>query len=106
MRQYTTPTITLTVEGIDLTGYGVYVTFQQGQTKLTIEDPTMEAVTVQQVTNTVISVPLSQLQTASFDYGKALVQVNWTDGTGSRNATDIGEIGIGINLLDQVVDNG
>lgn len=101
MRRFTTPTITITVEGVDLTAQEVMVTFQQRSRTLTVEQPAMALVDG----DTVISVPLSQLQTGGFAEGSAEVQVNWLDGHGHRDATTIGAIQVERNLLAEVVDD-
>lgn len=100
MIQYTTPKTVLTVSGIDLTNYTVYVTFSQGNNKLTIENP---EVTVDGE-NTVISVTLTQEQTGSFDYSlPCRVQVNWIDSDGTRNATMVKKTAVFENLLSEVI---
>lgn len=101
MRRFTTPTLTITVEGVDLTAQEVMVTFQQRNRKLTVERPAMELVDG----DTVISVPLTQLQTGGFAEGSAEVQVNWLDGHGHRDATTIGAVQVERNLLAEVVDD-
>lgn len=99
MIPYTTPTITLTVDA-DLTGMDVYVTLEQGQNRLTIEDA---AVTVEGGVTT-IEVTLTQAQTAAFSRGSCDVQVNWMDIRGMRNATIVRSIPIGTQLLDSVLE--
>lgn len=101
MRRFTTPTLTITVEGVDLTAQEVMVTFQQRNRTLTVERPAMELVDG----DTVISVPLTQLQTGGFAEGSAEVQVNWLDGHGHRDATTIGAVQVERNLLAEVVDD-
>ena len=100
MIRYTTPTITLTVEGVDLTTSTVLVTFQQRSNRLTVEGPSMAL----QGEDTVISIPLSQLQTGGFSEGSVEVQVNWLDGYGHRDATTVAAIQVECNLLAEVVD--
>lgn len=99
MIPYTTPTITLTVDA-DLTGMDVYVTIEQNNRKLTIEDAT---VTVEDGVTT-IEVTLTQEQTATFQRGSCDVQVNWLDLRGMRNATIVRSIPIGTQLLDSVLE--
>ena len=106
MINYTTPTISLTVEGIDLSANQVYVTLKQGAIELTKSgaDLTVEAVTVQGVTDTDISFMLSQEESASFKFNaSAAVQVNWISGSGHRGATEIKTISVLRNLLDEVI---
>lgn len=99
MRRYTTPTVTVEVEGVDLTESTVLVTFQQRTNRLTVEGPSMEL----QGEDTIISIPLSQLQTGGFAEGSVEVQVNWLDGYGHRDATTVGAIKVERNLLAEVV---
>lgn len=101
MRRYTTPTVTVEVEGVDLTASTVLVTFQQRSNRLTVEGPTMTL----QGEDTIISVPLSQLQTGGFAEGSVEVQVNWLDGYGHRDATTVGAIQVERNLLAEVVED-
>lgn len=100
MRRYTTPTVTVEVEGVDLTTSTVLVTFQQRNNRLTVEGPSMTL----QGEDTIISVPLSQLQTGGFSEGSVEVQVNWLDGYGHRDATTVAAIQVERNLLAEVVD--
>lgn len=102
MRRFTTPTITLTVKGVDLTEKSVYVTFSQRDSALTVESPSMALVGE----DTVISVPLSQFQTGGFSVGTVDVQVNFIDANGNRDATTVKTIGVDRNLLAQVVEDG
>ena len=101
MRRFTTPTLTITVEGVDLTAQEVMVTFQQRSRTLTVEQPAMALVDG----DTVISVPLTQFQTGGFAEGSAEVQVNWLDGFGHRDATTVGAIQVERNLLAEVVED-
>ena len=109
MINYTTPTITLVVEGVDLTGQDIYATLEQGCKELTKTgaDLNVTTETIQQVTNTTINFVLSQTESASFDFNKnVLVQVNWISSQGVRSATEIKNIPVMRNLLDQVIEYG
>lgn len=101
MRRFTTPTVTVTVEDVDLTAQDVLVTFSQRNRTLTVEQPTMALVDG----DTAISIPLSQLQTGGFAEGSVEVQVNWLDGNGHRDATTVGAIQVERNLLAEVVED-
>ena len=99
MIRYTTPTITLTIEDALVSG-DVFVTFEQGRNRLTIEDA---EVTLGNSDST-ITLTLTQEQTAMFKTGFPIsVQVNWIDG-GVRTATDIATISALDNLLDEVIE--
>lgn len=100
MRRYTTPELPLIVQGVDITDYDVYVTIAQKTHILTVDDAAME---LDGDGNTIITVDLSQFDTAEFREGSAKVQVNWLDGQGRRNATEEAVITIGGNLLDKVL---
>lgn len=104
MRRFTTPTITLLVEGVDLTEMDVRVTFKQGRRKLTIQHPTVEIVTIEQTEYTKVTVTLTQEQTGYFADSPCKVQVNWIAADGSRDATEIKATPNWPNLLDEVVD--
>ncbi len=102
MRRYTTPTISLTVEGVDLTGMDTYVTISQGGTELTVTN----AAASFDGADTTIALALTQEQTERFRVGEAKVQVNWVGGDGMRNATTIGRLQVDDNLLRRVVRHG
>lgn len=106
MINYTTPTITLTVEDVDISAFDVFVTLEQGKTELTKSgaDLNITTETILQNTNTIITFTLSQTESALFDYSRFVnVQVNWIDGV-TRLATDIVTIEVMRNLLDQVIE--
>ena len=106
MINYTTPTITLTVEGVNISAFDIFVTLEQGKTELTKSgnDLTISTETVGQITNTIITFELSQIESAKFDYSRYVdVQVNWFD-NGTRNATEIEKIEVMRNLLDRVIE--
>lgn len=110
MRRYTTPTETLVVEGIDLTGYDVRVTFRQGGRQLTVTDPTIEVLTGQgeqhDRTDTKLTFTLTQAQTGAFQHGVCEVQVNWISSDGARDATEIKQVPVPANLLAEVIEYG
>lgn len=100
IRNYTTPTITLTVSKIDLTGNQVFVTFKSGDTILTFtnDDFNIEY----DAPDTTIEIEFSQEQSALFT-GEALCQINWLTAGGERNATCIRSVNFSPNLLDEVI---
>lgn len=102
MRRYTTPTHRLRVKGVDLSGYDVLVTYRQRESSVTVINPTMEY----DGTDTVLSVPMTQLQTGGFMNGRAEVQVNVVDYNGYRAATNIRLFTLRDNLLNKVVQYG
>lgn len=105
MINFTTPTITLIVKGVDITAADIYVTLEQMQTTLTKTGAELE--TEAEENNTVIRMTLTQEESASFEYSSgAAVQVNWITADGTRGATGIKTIGVLRNLLDEVIDYG
>lgn len=109
MINYTTPTITLTVEGVDLTGKNIYATLEQGCRQLTKKgtDMTVTTETVSGRTDTILTMMLTQNESALFDFNKnASVQVNWITAGGVRGATEIKKIDVMRNLLDEVIEYG
>ena len=109
MINYTTPTISLVVEGVDITDKDVYVTLEQGRMELTKsgEELTIAAETVSQQTNTNISFMLTQEESASFKFNSSVaVQVNWISAQGVRAATEIKTVSVMKNLLDKVIAYG
>ena len=109
MIRYTTPSIPLTVEGVDLTGNDIYVSLEQMKHKLvkTGDDLIVTTDTHGQVTDTIITFVLSQEESALFDFGKSCsIQVNYINNAGVRDATDIATIGVMENLLDEVIEYG
>lgn len=109
MIKYTTPTITLTIKGVDITDYQAYVTFVQGSHKLTKSgsDLDMTATTIGDVTYTQITLVLSQEESAAFDENQRVrVQVNWISDEGVRGATKIRKVEALANLLDEVIEYG
>lgn len=109
MINYTTPTITLTIEGTDITANEIYVTIQQREHKMTKgpNDLTATAITHGQQTDTKVELTLTQRESAYFDYQMpASVQVNWISPDGIRGATRIKKLDVLKNLLDEVVNYG
>lgn len=105
MINYTTPTISLTVEEVDLTGNDVYVSLEQGNHELTKSGSDLIISTDEGDTNIIFT--LTQEESASFNFGKSVsVQVNYISPTGVRDATEIKTIGVMRNLLDEVIQYG
>ena len=108
MINYTTPSITLEVEGIDLTdNQDVYVTIVQGTTELTKKgsDLTISYDSQKDISTIVFS--LSQTESAQFAFSKsAQLQVNFINASGVRDATNIASIDVLKNLLDEVIAYG
>lgn len=100
MRRYTTPTITLNINGIDLTGYKTFTTLKQGKKELTLEDlpvvPTENGCTLTGV--------LTQEQTAGFTADSSvLVQVRFIDAEGVASASNIKPLTVNKVLKEGVI---
>ena len=109
MINYTTPTISLTVEGVDLSGMDTYVSLEQGAKELTKTGDALviEPVVGEETTDTSIAFVLSQTESALFDFGKSVsIQVNWISSSGVRDATEIKTFPVMRNLLDEVIEYG
>lgn len=105
MRPYTTPTLTCTVSGYDLTDFDVYVTIKQGSVVITKSGDDLEVTYADEVST--IEVSLEQADTALFVAGKdASVQANWISSDGTRVATRIKPITIETNLLNEELTYG
>lgn len=96
MRRYTTPTHTLTIEGVDLTEAKVWVTYENVKGRFTVDDASVSC----DDDVTTIEVTLTEKQTASLSAGSAKVQVNWVLGD-RRGATDIKTVKVLENLLEK-----
>lgn len=110
MIRYTTPTLPLYLEEVDLSeNCDVYVTFYQASSSTEITK-SMDDLTVlydSDENKTTISVTLTQEETATLTAGgKALVQANWIFSNGTRGATEIKKISIKENLLEEVISYG
>ena len=109
MINYTTPSISLVVESVDLTGQDVYVSLEQGNHELTKTGDSLIITTDTHggQTDTESVFTLSQMESASFNFGKSVsIQVNWINASGVRDATEIKTIGVMRNLLDEVIAYG
>lgn len=106
IRRYTTPTQELLVEGVDLTSAEVFVSYRQKNTSFVFSGNQIqvEAITEDERTDTLISVYMTQEQTASFKYNEDVeIQVNWLEGH-RRNATVIARCKVSDNLLEEVIN--
>lgn len=116
MIKYTTPAISLTVEGNDLSHADVYVTLSQCPVEITktgadlivttTEDNNASdsKVVAENVIDSNIVFTLSQEESAMFKSGPVSIQVNWITDEGIRSATDTASIHVGGNLLDEKID--
>lgn len=100
MRRYSTPTVDIVLEGLDATAMRVDVTFEQRGRELVVEDATKAL----DGEDTVVSVPLTQVQTGNFTEGTVEVQLDLFDGNGHRVPTTIGTIEVERTLRDREVE--
>lgn len=101
IRRYTSPTQELLVEGVNLTASEVFVSYKNGDLRLTFTGADIEMEAVE--SDTIIRVWMSQETTALFNLKKDLeVQVNWIE-DGQRNATTIEKVTVARNLLEEVI---
>lgn len=107
MRRYTTPTLTLTVSGVDLSDFDVYVTITQGDIELTKTDDDITVTYDSDEEKSTVAVYLTQAETGAFESRKdAKTQVNWMTSEGVRGATKIKTVHIEGNLLPEVLTYG
>lgn len=102
MRRYTTPTITLEIEGIDLTDYYYEVSIRQHCVLVTVTDADCEATT----DGCTLSFTLSQEDTGKFRYDNkwADIQVRYVDANDVAGATEIKRIPIQTVLKEGVLE--
>lgn len=101
MIRYTTPVVEIRVKGIDLTdGYRVWVSLKQESNVQTTE---VSGLTLDG-SDTIIEFKLSQEQTANLKASAPMViQVNFIDRDGNRNATNQVSTNVSGNLLNRIV---
>ena len=106
MINYTTPSIPLLVKGIDLTdGYDVYVTLEQENIELTKSGQDISM--VKKTNDTEVTIVLTQEESAMFRWNASvMIQVNFIDSAGVRDATNPVTISVMRNLLDKVIEYG
>ncbi len=100
MKQYTDAPITFSVTGVNMTQITQpHVTFRQGDTVVDKTD-----LTILDASN--FSLSLSQAETARFIAGGVEIQLNFFDGNGDRQASDIAVVSAERNILRKVLDDG
>lgn len=103
MRRFDSEAHRLRLEGADLTGCTIKITYRQDNYKFVISNPPNVIVDED---GTTIIVTMSQLETSKFSQGSAKVQVSWINASGWRQSTDIGRIRIKPTLLEEVMEYG
>lgn len=104
--RYTTPTITLEVTGVNLTGMTAVLTLKQGSRTLNIPSADFTRFDISGNTAS-IDVTLTQGQSAMFLEDRDVeMQLNYVDANGFRGDTDIATISFGRNLHEEVIEHG
>ena len=107
MNQYTTPTATIRVEGVDLTPYDMTLSLRQriGQSANAheVDVPRSLLTVVADGDDTLVTVSLTQEQTGGFVPGTVDAQINYGAGT-ARMATRLFALQMGRNLLSGEVE--
>lgn len=104
MTNYTTPSLSFEVEGIDLTTYKTIVSLEQDDVQLKKSGNDLTLSYDPETNVTAITVVLSQEESAAFNYGRSVyLQVNFINAAEVRDATEIAKIPVMRNLLDEVV---
>ena len=103
--RYTTPTLTLIVRGVDLSGADAVVVSlrQRMRGRTNAHEVDVDATATYDGTDSTLTVTLTQEQTAGFVADQPVsVQVNWTEDD-TRMATTIALVPWGAHLLDEVM---
>ena len=102
MYQGTTPTLTLTVEGADLTDKTVFVTIRCGNYSLT---KTGEDVAVSYADgNSTVVIRLTQRETLLMQESTATVQIRFVDAGGNADATNKATFDVQESLYSAVIE--
>lgn len=102
MYQGTTPAVTFTIKGYDLTDMSVYVTFMNNRELLTKTDV---VVTFDNVTETsTIVCRLSQEETLAMKKGNVKAQIRFIDENNQAYATEKADINIDDVLYQEVIE--
>lgn len=103
MIAWTTPTFPILIKGIETSNeYDVYITISQGPRKVTLQPSTV----VQTSDGVQVEVTLAQVQSGIFKPGReALVQANVVDSSGYRAASNLVPVMVGLNLIEEVLQD-
>lgn len=112
-RRGTTPTFTITVEGMTFQGFRVYVTLEDSAGTQITKDTTQPAVNKtiiyddnEEPVGCTIAVSLTQEESFSLDVGTTQVQLTWIDVYGNVDKSDIKNVKIDRSLLEKEVSYG
>ena len=97
MTQGTTPTLPITLEGIDLTAARIYLTIQDGETQALKTYDSVQDAERMEVTydgkDTQINLTLTQEETLALSKGRATMQARWILADESAGASGKAKIG-------------
>lgn len=104
MRRGSTPSVELTIPGIDLTGAAIRVAIAQDE-NLLVKTGTDVSVYYDAVGDkTTLTVPYTQQQTLKFSEGRAQIQVRWVFSDGRADGTSVKTVAITPVLEDGVIE--
>lgn len=113
MKRGTTPTITITVDGMTFQGMKLYVTIEDSAGTQITKDSNGGEITKTVIyddsgnpTGCTVTMYLSQDETLGFDIGTAQAQLTWIDAYGVVGKTDIFNLKFDRTLLEEVVHYG
>lgn len=104
MYQGTTPAITFSISGWDMSNMTAFVSFKRGADILTKSDVTM--VYDDEADKTIIVCPLTQEETLNMRAGGATVQIRFIDANGSAYATNKAELEVKDVIFKEVISYG
>ena len=102
---WTTPQFEFLIEGYDLSGADVEITFEQYRASgVTLVNLTVEPDSVAYADGaSTVAITLTQQQSGQFEEGTVKVMINWLDGSDLRWPTAICELVASDNLLREVM---
>ena len=106
MYQGTTPAITFTIPGIDISEMTPYVTFKYGNTLMTKSSGEVTTSYDEDTERSVVIVNLSQEETLAMEKGTLIAQCKFIDENGMVYATNKASIQIEDALLKEVITYG
>ena len=105
IRRGSTPTISVTAQGVDLTESTVYVTIEQSDIQVTKVVPSTDGSgwMEKKGNDTDVCVILSQAETLKLRPTKAQIQLRWIEADGTSHVSDIKTLTLTKTLLEGVI---